>query len=79
MQVQVPSEGPVQLEEPSLALAQVQVQVLVLGQGPKLWLQAVGGQRRLRAQLQGRQEPVMTCRHHLLDMLSGAAMAGAQF
>lgn len=44
-QVRVPSEGPVQLEEPSLALAQVQVQVLELGQGPKLWLQAVGEQR----------------------------------
>ena len=59
-----------QLEEPSLALAQVQVQVLVLGQGPKLWLQAVAEQ--LWARLQGRQGSVMTCRHRLLDMLSGS-------
>ena len=61
-----------QLGEPSQAPAQVQVQVLVLGQGPNLWLQAVGGQRRSRAQLQGRQEPVMTCQHRLLDMLPGS-------
>ena len=64
-----------QLEEPSQAPAPVQVQVQELGQGPNLWLQAVGEQRRLRARLQGRQNSVTTCWHCRLECCQGAEVA----